>query len=64
MVAHTFNPSTWEAEAGEFSEFEARVSSRTAKVTFKKKKNNNSVLKKIIFLNVVFIEAFYNVNKL
>jgi hypothetical protein len=37
MVAHAFNPSTWEAEAGGFlsSEFEAslvyRVSSRTAR---------------------------------
>jgi hypothetical protein len=36
MVAHAFNPSTWEAEAGDF-EFEAslvyRVSSRTARAT-------------------------------
>jgi hypothetical protein len=37
VVAHTFNPSTWEAEAGgRISEFEAslvyKVSSRTAKV--------------------------------
>jgi hypothetical protein len=35
VAAHTFNPSTWEAEAGGFLEFEAslvyRVSSRTAK---------------------------------
>jgi hypothetical protein len=35
MVAHTFNPSTWEAEAGEISELEAslvyKVSSRTAR---------------------------------
>jgi hypothetical protein len=48
-VAHTFNPSTWEAEAGGFviSEFEAslvyRVSSRTARATQRnlvsKKKN-------------------------
>ena len=33
---HAFNPSTWEAEAGGFSEFEAslvyKVSSRTARV--------------------------------
>jgi hypothetical protein len=42
MVAHTFNPSTWEAweaEAGRISEFEAslvyRVSSRTARATQK-----------------------------
>jgi hypothetical protein len=40
MVAHAFNPSTWEAEAGggrRISEFEAslvyRVSSRTARAT-------------------------------
>jgi hypothetical protein len=39
-MAHTFNPSTWEAEAGESREFEAslglsvyRVSSRTARTT-------------------------------
>jgi hypothetical protein len=35
VVAHTFNPSTWEAEAGRYSEFKAnlvyRVSSRTAR---------------------------------
>jgi hypothetical protein len=34
VVAHAFNPSTWEAEAGGFLEFEAslvyKVSSRTA----------------------------------
>jgi hypothetical protein len=34
VVAHAFNPSTWEAEAGRFLEFEAslvyKVSSRTA----------------------------------
>jgi hypothetical protein len=37
VVAHNFNPSTWEAEAGEFFEFEAslvyRVSSRTSRAT-------------------------------
>ena len=37
MVVHVFNPSTREAEAGRFSEFEAslvyRVSSRTARTT-------------------------------
>jgi hypothetical protein len=37
VVAHAFNPSTWEAEAGRFSEFKAslvyRVSSRTARAT-------------------------------
>jgi hypothetical protein len=35
VVTHPFNPSTWEAEAGKFLEFEAslvyRVSSRTAR---------------------------------
>jgi hypothetical protein len=35
VVAHTFNPSTWEAEAGGSLEFEAslvyKVSSRTAR---------------------------------
>jgi hypothetical protein len=25
MVVHTFNPSTWEAEAGQISEFEASL---------------------------------------
>jgi hypothetical protein len=37
VVAYTFNPSTWEAEARWISEFEAslvyRVSSRTARAT-------------------------------
>jgi hypothetical protein len=37
MVAHAFNPSTWEAETGRISEFEAslvyKVSSRTARAT-------------------------------
>ena len=37
MVADAFGPSTWEAKAGGFLEFEARlvyiVSSRTAKAT-------------------------------
>ena len=44
MVAHAFNPSTWEAEADR-SEFKAilvyRVSSRTARATLR-----NPVLKK------------------
>jgi hypothetical protein len=39
VVVHTFNPSTWEAEAGGSLEFEAslvyRVSSRTARATQK-----------------------------
>jgi hypothetical protein len=52
VVAHAFNPSTWEAEAGRFriSEFEAslvyRVSSRTARATQRnpvsENKNNNN----------------------
>ena len=46
MVAHAFNPSTWEAGAGGISEFEAslvcRVSSRTARVT-----QRNPVLKNL-----------------
>jgi hypothetical protein len=45
MVAHAFNPSTQEAEAGGFLEFEAslvyRVSSRTARAI-----QRNPVLKK------------------
>jgi hypothetical protein len=44
VVAHALNPSTWEAEAGEISEFEAslvyRVSSRIARVI-----QRNAVLK-------------------
>ena len=39
IVAHPFNPNTWEAEAGDPCEFNAsliyRVSSRTAKATQK-----------------------------
>jgi hypothetical protein len=45
MVAHTFNPSTWEAEGRWISEFETslvyKVSSRTARAT-----QRNPVLKK------------------
>jgi hypothetical protein len=50
VVAHAFNPSTWEAEAGCFSEFKAslvyRVSSKTARATqrnldVKKQTNKN-----------------------
>jgi hypothetical protein len=36
MLAHTFNPSTWEAEAGEFLSLRpawSTVSSRTARAT-------------------------------
>jgi hypothetical protein len=53
MVAHAFNPSTWEAEAGGIFEFEAslvyRVSSRTTRaiqrnpVSEKKKKGDISI---------------------
>ena len=42
MMVHTFNPSTWEAEAGGFLNSRPawvyRVSSRTAKATQRKKK--------------------------
>jgi hypothetical protein len=45
VVAHTFNPSTWEAERGRrISEFKAslvyRVSSRTARATQRNKQTN------------------------
>jgi hypothetical protein len=45
VVVHTFNPSTWEAEAGGFlSEFEARlvyrVSARTTQRKLLSQKNN------------------------
>ena len=56
MVAHTFNPSTWEAEAGGSLEFEAslvyKVSSRTARaiqrnpVSKKQQQQNNNNKKK------------------
>jgi hypothetical protein len=53
VVAHGFNPSTWEAEAGG-SEFEAslvyRVSSRTARVI-----QRNPVSKKIIIIIIIII---------
>jgi hypothetical protein len=55
MVAHTFNPSTWEAEAGRFL-FEAslvyRVSSRTARAIQRNKqtKTNKQNIKYIILL--------------
>jgi hypothetical protein len=49
-VAHTFNPSTWEAEAGKISEFKAslvyRVSSRTARATQRNPVSNNNNNKK------------------
>ena len=36
VVAHSFNPSTWEAEADQFkTNLEFRVSSRTARVTWR-----------------------------
>jgi hypothetical protein len=54
VVAHTFNPSTWEAEAGEFLNFKAslvyRVSSRTARATQRnpvQKKTNKQTNKKV-----------------
>ena len=33
MATHSFNPSTWEAVAGDLCEFVYRVSSRTARAT-------------------------------
>jgi hypothetical protein len=51
-MVHDFNPSTWEAEAGKISEFEAslvyRVSSRTARATQRNpvSKNKNKTKKK------------------
>jgi hypothetical protein len=54
MVAHAFNPSTWEAEAG--SEFEAslvyRVSSRTARATQRNPVSNKT--KEKIIRNILF----------
>jgi hypothetical protein len=48
VVAHAFNPSSWEAEAGKFLVY--RVSSRTARATQKnpvsKNKNKNKKKKK------------------
>jgi hypothetical protein len=53
VVAHTFNRSTWEAEAGRFlkiSEFEAslvyKVSSRTARVAQRNPVSKNQKKKK------------------
>ena len=62
MVAHAFNPSTWEAEERWISEFEAsldyRVSSRTARTTqrnpvSKKHKQTKKGYKKVL------MESFY-----
>jgi hypothetical protein len=60
VVAHTFNPSTWEAEAGRFQEFEAslvyKVSSRKARATQRnpvsKNKTKQNSLKKSPALKV------------
>jgi hypothetical protein len=50
VVAHAFNPSTWEAEAGRISEFKARlvykVSSRTARATQRNSVSKNKKTKK------------------
>ena len=51
MVVHTFNPSTWEAEAGRWiSEFKAslvyRVSSRTARAIQRNPDSKNQKQKK------------------
>jgi hypothetical protein len=68
VVAHAFNPSTQEAEAGWISEFEAslvyRVSSRKARATQrnpvwknqKKKKKKKKNLRAIISRNFVTVE--------
>ena len=61
-MAHAFNPSTWEAEAGRFlrriSEFKAslvyKVSSRTARATEKSCLENPPPLKKEPFLIVTY----------
>jgi hypothetical protein len=48
-VAHAFNPSTWEAEAGRFLSSRpawCRVSSRTAKATQRNKKKKKTKNKK------------------
>jgi hypothetical protein len=49
-MAHAFNPSTWEAEAGGFLSFEAslfyRVSSRTARATQRNPDSKNKPKKK------------------
>jgi hypothetical protein len=57
VVVHAFNPSTWEAEAGLISEFEAslvyKVSSRTVRDTrnpvSKTKQNKTNKKKKLPF---------------
>jgi hypothetical protein len=60
LVAHAFNPSTWEAEAGGFLSFDAslvyKVSSRTARaiqrnpVSKNKKQNKTKQNKKVYFI--------------
>jgi hypothetical protein len=65
VVAHAFNPSTWEAEAGrQISEFEAslvyRVSSRTARVIQRnpvwKNNNNNKII-------IIIMKKFLKIKK-
>jgi hypothetical protein len=52
VLTHAFNPSTWEGEAGRFSEFEAslvyRVSSRTARAIQRNPVSKNQKRKEII----------------
>jgi hypothetical protein len=51
-MAHAFNPSTWEAEAGRISEFEAslvyKVNSRTASATQRNPVSKNQTKTKTI----------------
>ena len=52
MVAHTFNPSTWEGRGRQISEFEAslvyRVSSRTTRATQRNPVSKNQKKKLIL----------------
>jgi hypothetical protein len=69
MVAHTFNPSTWEAEAGGWiSEFKAslvyRVSSRTARAISRnlvsetpKEKTKNWILTPLTCFSLLYSSA-------
>jgi hypothetical protein len=68
MVAHTFNPSTWETEAGGFLSFEAslvyKVSSRTARATEKpsleKPKNKqNKSHKTLEYMKLEFVHSVF-----
>jgi hypothetical protein len=63
VVAHAFNPSTWEAEGRQISEFEAslvyRVSSRTARAIQRNPvSKNQKKKKKFIFLILPLLQSF------